>query len=112
MSGAARILVVDDERSMREFLEILLRKEGYDVTTAGDVDGALLALESDDFDLVISDIQMPGKTGLDLLKAIREASADALVVLRCAPDCPKLMLSLSGSRSIDQWSPSDPKDAV
>lgn len=81
MSGAARILVVDDERSMREFLEILLRKEGYDVTTAGDVDGALLALESDDFDLVVSDIQMPGKTGLDLLKAIREANADALVVM-------------------------------
>jgi len=81
MSAAARILVVDDERSMREFLEILLRKEGYDVTTAGDVDGALLALESDDFDLVISDIQMPGKTGLDLLKAIREANADALVLM-------------------------------
>jgi len=81
MSAGARILVVDDERSMREFLEILLRKERYEVTTAGDVDGALLALESDDFDLVISDIQMPGKSGLDLLKAIREANPDTLVVM-------------------------------
>jgi two-component system response regulator PilR (NtrC family) len=81
VSGGARILVVDDERSMREFLEILLRKEGYDVTTAGDVDGALLALDSDDYDLVISDIQMPGKSGLDLLRAIRETQADALVVM-------------------------------
>ncbi|RIL05841.1 MAG: Fis family transcriptional regulator [Proteobacteria bacterium] len=81
MSASPRILVVDDERSMREFLEILLRKEGYEVTTAGDVDGALLALESDDFDLVVSDVQMPGKSGLDLLKAIREANADALVVM-------------------------------
>jgi two-component system response regulator PilR (NtrC family) len=81
MSGAGRILVVDDERSMREFLEILLRKEGYEVATAGDVDGALIALESDDFDLVISDIQMPGKSGLDLLKAIRAANGDALVVM-------------------------------
>ena len=61
MSASARILVVDDEQSMREFLEILLRKEGYDVTTAGDVEAALVALDSDDFDLVISDIQMPGK---------------------------------------------------
>jgi len=77
----SRILVVDDERSMREFLEILLRKEGYEVSTAGDVDGALLALESDDFDLVISDIQMPGKSGLDLLKAIRDTQSDALVVM-------------------------------
>jgi two-component system response regulator PilR (NtrC family) len=73
--------VVDDERSMREFLEILLRKEGYDVTTAGDVDGALVALDSDDYDLVISDIQMPGKSGLDLLRAIRETQADALVLM-------------------------------
>ena len=81
MSGSARILVVDDERSMREFLEILLRKEGYDVTTAGDVDGALMALASDDFDLVITDMQMPGRSGLDLLRGIREAQADALVVM-------------------------------
>ena len=81
MSAAARILVVDDERSMREFLEILLRKEGYEVATAADVDGALLALDSDDYDLVISDIQMPGKSGLDLLRGIREAQADAIVVM-------------------------------
>jgi two-component system, NtrC family, response regulator PilR len=81
MSSSARILVVDDERSMREFLEILLRKEGYDVTTAGDVDGALMALDSDDFDLVITDMQMPGRSGLDLLRGIREAQADALVVM-------------------------------
>ena len=77
----SRILVVDDERSMREFLEILLRKEGYEVATAGDVDGALVALESDDYDLVVSDIQMPGKSGLDLLKAIRDVQSDALVVM-------------------------------
>jgi two-component system response regulator PilR (NtrC family) len=81
MSGSARILVVDDERSMQEFLEILLRKEGYEVATAGDVDGALVALESDDYDLVISDIQMPGKSGLDLLRAIRAAQPDALVIM-------------------------------
>jgi two-component system response regulator PilR (NtrC family) len=81
MSTSARILVVDDERSMQEFLEILLRKEGYDVTTAGDVGGALLALESDDFDLVISDVQMPDRSGLDLLRAVRSAQADALVIM-------------------------------
>jgi two-component system response regulator PilR (NtrC family) len=81
VSGGARVLVVDDERSMREFLEILLRKEGYDVTTVGEVDGALVALDSDDYDLVISDIQMPGKSGLDLLRSIRETQADALVLM-------------------------------
>ena len=60
MSRKARILVVDDEQSMREFLEIFFRGEGYDVTTAADVDAALLAVDADDFDVVISDIQMPG----------------------------------------------------
>jgi two-component system response regulator PilR (NtrC family) len=81
MSAGARVLVVDDERSMQEFLEILLRKEGYDVTTAGDVAGALLALESDDYDLVISDIQMPDRSGLDLLRAIRQTQPEVLVVM-------------------------------
>jgi two-component system response regulator PilR (NtrC family) len=81
MNAPARILVVDDERSMREFLEILLRKEGYEVVTAGDVDAALVALESDDYDLVISDIRMPGKSGLDLLRAIRAAQSEALVLM-------------------------------
>ncbi|HKE12513.1 MAG TPA: sigma-54 dependent transcriptional regulator, partial [Myxococcota bacterium] len=84
MSTKARILVVDDERSMQEFLEILLRREGYDVTCAGDVDSALLALESDDFDVVISDLQMPGKTGLDLLHALREASPETLALVMTA----------------------------
>jgi two-component system response regulator PilR (NtrC family) len=81
MSSSARILVVDDERSMQEFLEILLRKEGYDVTTAGDVDGALLALDADDYDLVISDVQMPDKSGLDLLRAIRQTQPDVVTLM-------------------------------
>ncbi len=67
MSEQARILVVDDEQSMREFLEIFFRREGFDVVTTGDVDGALVAIESDDFDVVISDVKMPGRSGLELL---------------------------------------------
>jgi two-component system, NtrC family, response regulator PilR len=81
MSVQPRILVVDDERSMQEFLEILLRKEGYDVATAGDVPGALIALDSDDFDLVISDIQMPDRSGLDLLRALRQAQPEIVVIM-------------------------------
>ena len=81
MSVQPRILVVDDERSMQEFLEILLRKEGYDVATAGDVPSALIALDSDDFDLVISDIQMPDRSGLDLLRALRQAQPEIVVIM-------------------------------
>jgi len=77
----ARILVVDDEQSMREFLEIFFRREGFDVITTGDVDAALLALESDDFDVVISDIKMPGRSGLDLLQAVKESSPETVVIM-------------------------------
>ncbi len=79
--GRARILVVDDERSMQEFLEIFLRREGYDVVTAGDVDTALLHLESDEIDLFITDMQMPEKTGLDLILAAREVSPETIAIV-------------------------------
>jgi two-component system response regulator PilR (NtrC family) len=81
VSSSARILVVDDERSMREFLEILFRREGYDVVTAGDVDGALTAVESDDYDIVITDIQMPDRSGLELLHAVREVAPETAVIM-------------------------------
>jgi two-component system response regulator PilR (NtrC family) len=81
MSARARILVVDDERSMQEFLEIFLRGEGYEVATAGDLAGARALLESDEFDVVISDIQMPGGSGLDLLHAARELAPEAMVIM-------------------------------
>ena len=81
MSAKARILVVDDERSMQEFLEIFFRSEGYDVVTAGDVDTALAHLESDDFDVVISDIQMPGRSGIDLVHAAYELSPETVVIM-------------------------------
>ena len=81
MSAKARILVVDDERSMQEFLEIFFRSEGYDVVTAGDVDTALIHLENDDFDVVVTDIQMPGRSGIDLLHATYEISPEAIVIM-------------------------------
>jgi len=79
--GTARILVVDDERSMQEFLEIFLRREGYDVVTAGDVDTAVAHLEADEIDLVITDMQMPEKTGLDLLLEAREVSPETILIV-------------------------------
>jgi two-component system response regulator PilR (NtrC family) len=81
VSAKARILVVDDERSMQEFLEIFFRSEGYDVVTAGDVDTALVHLENDEFDVVISDIQMPGRSGIDLVHATYEMSPETLVIM-------------------------------
>lgn len=67
------ILVVDDELSMREFLKILLDKEGYTTQTATDGEDGLAKIENGSFDLVISDIRMPGMGGLDLLSTIKQS---------------------------------------
>lgn len=75
------ILVVDDELSMREFFTILLEKEGYDVATAGNGDEALALLADRHFELVISDIRMPGMGGLSLLEKIKETQSDTPVIL-------------------------------
>jgi two-component system response regulator PilR (NtrC family) len=66
---------------MQEFLQILLQREGHDVTACGSATEALLALESDDWDLVISDVRMPGMSGLDLLDQVRELSPETTVIL-------------------------------
>ncbi len=81
MTPRGRILVVDDERSMQEFLEIFLRREGFEVELAGGASEAVERIEHGDFDLVISDMQMPGGSGLDVLRASQAAAPDAVVVM-------------------------------
>lgn len=66
------VLLVDDEQSMREFLRILLEKEGFQTVTADNGENALKALQQESFDLLISDIRMPGMSGLELLGKARE----------------------------------------
>ncbi len=76
-----RILIVDDELSMREFLSILLEREGYETRTAGSANEALGLLENDLFDLVISDVQMPGLSGIELLSRIKLSSPETAVLM-------------------------------
>jgi len=77
----ARILIVDDEPSMREYLQILLSKQGHEVLTAGDVASALERFRNDDFDLVVSDLRLGRESGLDILKGVKESSPQAEVVM-------------------------------
>jgi two-component system response regulator PilR (NtrC family) len=78
-----RILVVDDERSMREMLCILLEREGYEAVDAKNGPDALQLFETSLFDLVISDIQMPGMNGIEFLARIK----------KLAPEIPVLMIT-------------------
>ncbi len=77
----SRILVVDDEESIREFLEIMLKKEGYEVTTAEDGQKAKEVLLKKSFDMVISDMQMPHVTGIELLKYVKDSYPDVVFMM-------------------------------
>jgi len=78
------ILVVDDEKSICELLEITFRKEGHRVEVAHNVDAAKRKLESQIFDIIISDIRMPGENGVDLLKFAKEIAPGSFFVLMTA----------------------------
>jgi two-component system, NtrC family, response regulator PilR len=77
----SRILVVDDEESIREFLEIMLKKEGYEITLAEDGQKAKDLLAKKSFDMIISDLQMPHVTGIELLKHVKETAPEIVFMM-------------------------------
>jgi two-component system nitrogen regulation response regulator GlnG len=81
---ASRILVADDEDSLRWVLEKSLKQAGYDVTAVDDGAAAVHAFETEPFDLVFLDVKMPGMDGLTALARIRSVRADAQVVMMTA----------------------------
>ncbi len=83
MSGkeTQTILVVDDERSMREFLEILLTKEGYRVFVAASGKEAFDFLEKNKFDLIITDIKMQDIHGIEVLKKAKAINQESIVIM-------------------------------
>ncbi|MEP6944819.1 MAG: sigma-54 dependent transcriptional regulator [Acidobacteriota bacterium] len=78
------ILVVDDEKNQREILETILSGEGYDVTTASSGEAAMKFVADRHFDLVLTDLQMTGMSGLDLLKELTDFDKSIIVILLTA----------------------------
>ena len=76
-----RVLVVDDEQSMRELLAITLRRVGYDVTLADGGAGAIERLGRERFDLVVTDLRMQESGGMDVLRAVRARAPETVVVV-------------------------------
>jgi two-component system response regulator PilR (NtrC family) len=79
-----RVLVVDDERSMRELLSITLRQAGYEVAVAEGGRAAIERLRRERFDLIVTDLRMQGTDGMAVLRAAREHAPDAVVVVMTA----------------------------
>ncbi len=79
-----RILIVDDEQEMRDLLAKVLEKNGYQVSTAGDGESALALLEREPVDVVILDVVMPGLSGMEALKAVKELNPLTVVLIMTA----------------------------
>jgi two-component system response regulator PilR (NtrC family) len=79
-----RILVADDEQSMRDMLQIVLRRDGYDVVVARHGGEALEALRTGTFDLLLSDIKMPEVSGVEVLRVAKESNRDIVAFMMTA----------------------------
>jgi DNA-binding response OmpR family regulator len=84
MLEQARILVVDDELSIRVLLSEELSQEGYRVATAASGEGALAMLQEGIFDLILLDLKMPGISGLQVMEQARELAPDTVVIMLTA----------------------------
>lgn len=80
-TNKGRILIVEDEKSMRDVLNILMDGEGYDVTAAADSMDAMNLLNKDIFDMVITDVRMLGFDGFEILKKVKEISPETMVIM-------------------------------
>jgi two-component system response regulator PilR (NtrC family) len=81
---ASRVLVVDDERSMRELLSIVLRRDGYDVLVAADGKAALDVLKRERVDVLITDIRMPELTGVEVLAEAKKIDPSIISIIMTA----------------------------
>ncbi|MGQ9608153.1 MAG: ATP-binding protein [bacterium] len=75
------ILVVDDEKSIRDLFKVIMEKEGHNIITAEDGYEAMKQIELNDFDLAVVDINLPGPNGINILEKIKEVSSETEVII-------------------------------
>jgi two-component system response regulator PilR (NtrC family) len=75
------ILIIEDEKSMREVLRILLEEEGYEVSSAADGIEGIECIKNNIFDLIITDIKMPGADGFEVLRTVKDVAPDTVVIM-------------------------------
>ena len=81
MDKKYHILVVDDEVSMRELLDVLLAKQGYQVSEARNGKQALKMIQKNNYDLILSDIRLGDITGLEVLTEAKQKNPDTVVII-------------------------------
>lgn len=89
-NSVVRILIIEDDEEMRSLLKDILDEEGFDTESASNGSGGLQELTKGPFDLVITDIRMPGLTGLDILPVIK----------RLQPEVPVIVITAFGNEEV------------
>lgn len=109
---AKKILVVDDDRNIREVVRLYLQKEGYEVAGAGDGEAALNAFAADSYDLVLLDIMMPVMDGMETVRKIRAQSNVPVIMLTAKDDTIDKVLALELGADDYIVKPFEPKEML
>ncbi|HEX9790477.1 MAG TPA: response regulator [Kiloniellales bacterium] len=111
-SDAPHILVIDDDTRLRDLLQQFLCEQGYRVTTATDAGNARSHLASMDFDLLVLDIMMPGESGLELTRWLREKGRAPVLLLTAMGDTEHRIAGLESGADDYLAKPFDPRELV
>jgi two-component system response regulator MtrA len=111
-NGRGRVLVVDDDAALAEMLTIVLRTEGFDSRVCASGDRALAAFRDFRPDLVLLDLMLPGKDGIDVCKQIRAESGVPIVMLTAKSDTVDVVLGLESGADDYVVKPFKPKELV
>ncbi|HJD89423.1 MAG TPA: response regulator transcription factor [Corynebacterium urealyticum] len=108
----AKILVVDDDPAISEMLTIVLQTEGFDTVVVGDGNDAVTAAQEHDPDLILLDVMLPGMSGIDVCRTVREFSTMPIVMLTARTDTVDVVLGLESGADDYITKPFKPKELI
>jgi len=107
-----KILIIDDDKRLRQLLSSFMEREGYDVATAKDGDEALEKLENDEYSILVLDRMMPGMTGIELIPEIRKFSEAPILMLTAMGDVDDRISGLEAGVDDYLTKPFEPKELL
>lgn len=108
----AKILVVDDDPAISEMLTIVLQNEGFDTVVVVDGSDAVTAAREHDPDLILLDVMLPGMSGIDVCRTVREFSTVPIVMLTARTDTVDVVLGLESGADDYITKPFKPKELI
>ena len=109
---SSKILVVDDDPAIAEMLTMVMEREGFDTVVVDDGLEAVKAAERENPDLILLDLMLPGMSGVDVCRTVRETSAVPIIMLTAKTDTVDVVLGLESGADDYVTKPFKPKELV